>query len=116
MTSALFTPTFLYLSGGLIIWAARFLSAYVFTALACARGWSDASLAGLGLVPAVVGILSLVAALGCVAILARAVVSLKGAPDENARFIHYMAGSIAALGLLAVIWETLPVFMIPICA
>jgi hypothetical protein len=41
------------------------------------------------------------------------------APDplaENARFVHYVAGSVAALGLLAVVWETLPVLMIPICA
>jgi hypothetical protein len=121
MVSALFTPTFIYINAGLIIWAVRFLAAYVFTALACARGWSDATIAGIGAVPAVVGLFTLLAAIGCVAILARAAAHLRSSvsPDpaaENARFIHYVAGSIAALGLLAVIWETLPIFMIPICA
>jgi hypothetical protein len=119
MTAALFTPTFLYLTGGLVIWALRFLAAYIFTALACARGWSDAAVAVVGLVPAVVSLFTLIAAAACGAILLRAAAHLRQASidptEENARFIHYMAGSIAALALVAIIWETLPVFIIPIC-
>jgi hypothetical protein len=46
-------------------------------------------------------------------------VHLRQAPrdpaEENVRFIHLMAGSVAALALLAIIWETLPVFVVPIC-
>ncbi len=113
-----FTPTILYLTGGLIIWGARFLAAYIFTAIACARGWADASLGGLGIVPAVVSLLTLAAAAGCVAILLSALPHLRRAsPDtgDNSHFIHYVAATMAALGLLAVVWETLPVFMIPIC-
>ena len=119
MTAALFTPTFLYLTAGLVIWAVRFLAAYIFTALACARGWADAAAGAVGLVPAVVGLFTLVAAAGCGAILLYAGVHLKRAPrapaEENVRFIHAMAGSVAALALLAIIWETLPVFVVPIC-
>jgi hypothetical protein len=120
MTAALFTPTFLYLTGGLIIWAVRFLAAYIFTALACARGWDDSAVGEVGLVAAVVSFLTLVAVTGCGAILFHAAVHLRRAPpepaEENVRFIHVMAGSIAALALLAIIWETLPVFVIPICS
>jgi hypothetical protein len=120
MTNALFTPTFLYLSAGLIIWAARFLAAYIFTALACARGFADATLAGIGIVPAVVSLFTAAVAIACAAVMARALAHLRTAPpepaNENARFVHYVAGSIAALGLLAAIWETIPVFVIPICA
>ena len=114
-----FTPTILYLSGGLIIWGARFLAAYIFTAIVCARGWAGVSLAGLGLVPAVVTLFTLAAAAGCVAIMLRAASHLRrsssDADEQNTRFVHYIAATMAALGLLAVIWETLPVFMIPIC-
>jgi hypothetical protein len=119
MTAALFTPTFLYLTAGLVIWAVRFLAAYIFTALACARGWADAAVGAVGLVPAVVGLFTLIAVAACAAVLFRAAVQLRAAPrgpaEENFRFIHLMAGSIAALALLAIIWETLPVFVIPIC-
>lgn len=114
-----FTPTILYLTGGLIIWGARFLAAYIFTAIVCSRGWSDASLGGLGIVPAIVSLLTLVSAAGCLAIMLRARAHLRRAsPDaaeQNTRFVHYIAATMAALGLLAVIWETLPVYMIPIC-
>jgi hypothetical protein len=120
MTAALFTPTFLYLTAGLVIWAVRFLAAYIFTALACARGWADAAVGEVGLVAAVVSLLTLVAAAGCGAILFYAAVHLRRVArdpaEETVRFIHVMAGSIAALGLLAIIWETLPVFVIPICS
>jgi hypothetical protein len=119
MTAALFTPTFLYLTAVLVIWAVRFLAAYIFTALACARGWADAAVGALGLVPAVVSLFTLIAAAGCGAILFHAAVHLRRAPrdpaEENVRFIHIMAGSVAALALLAIIWETLPVFVVPIC-
>ena len=119
MTAQLFTPTFLYITAGLIIWAVRFLAAYIFTALACARGWSDAAAGAVGLVPAVVTLFTLIAGIGCAVILVRAAVHVRERPtdaaEENTRFIHYLAGSVAALGLLAILWETLPVFLVPIC-
>lgn len=119
MPAALFTPTFLYMLGGLIVWGVRFLAVYSFTALACARGWSEATPGGIGLVPLVVGIATLVAVLGCVALLAKAVTRLgdrssqEGA--ENTRFVHIIAASVAALAILAMVWETLPFLLITGC-
>ena len=73
----------------------------------------------MSLVPLSVSGFTLAAVAGCLAILLRAASYLRQSAvdpaEENTRFIHYMAGSIAALALVAVIWETLPVFIIPIC-
>ena len=120
MPAAFFTPTFLYMLAGLILWAVRFLAAYSFTAIACTRGWSDAVLAGIDAVPLGVGLLTLASALGCAAVLARAVPRLgftasDADAEENTRFVHFIAATVAALALLAVIWETLPVFLVPVC-
>lgn len=119
MRAAPFTQSFLYLTGGLIIWAVRFLAIYPFTALACARGWSQASLAGIGMVPLVMSLSAIVAVLGCAAILLRALARMGDrSSDEiaqNARFVHVVAASVAALAILAMIWETLPVLFISTC-
>ena len=120
MPAAIFTPTFLYMLAGLIVWSVRFLVVYSFTAIACSRGWAGETLAGIGIVPLVVSVLTLASILGCIAVLARAVPRLDFRwPDqdaeENTRFVHYVAATVAALALLAVIWETLPVFLVPVC-
>ena len=113
-----FTSTFLYRTGGLVIWALRFADAYSFTALACSRGWDMAD-GALGVIPLGVALMSATAALGCLAIVGRASRALSAAPadraEENRRFIHAVAATVALLGLLAVAWETVPVFMLPIC-
>ncbi len=120
MPAAVFTRTFFYMLGGLIIWGARFLAVYSFTAIACSRGWSEESFAGVGVVPLAVGLLTFTAVLGCGALLAWAYARLRVTfpdPDaeENTRFVHYIAATVAALSLLAVVWETLPVFVVPVC-
>jgi hypothetical protein len=115
---AAFTPTFLYLTGGLVIWAVRFLAIYSLTGLACARGWVDPA-GGFGALQIVVVLLSIVALAGCAAILLRAGAHVRDpSPDEaeeNDRFIHYVAGSVAALAALAIVYEGLPFFLIPVC-
>src|SRR5690606_9113575 len=56
-----FVATIFYLFGGLVIWTARFLAAYGFTGLYCARpDWPD-EVAGIGLLTLVVGFLSVAA-------------------------------------------------------
>jgi hypothetical protein len=38
-----------------------------------------------------------------------------GQTEENTRFVHHIAATVAALASLAVIWETLPALFVPIC-
>jgi hypothetical protein len=120
MPAAVFTRTFFYMLGGLIFWGGRFLAVYSFTAVACSRGWSDDSVVGIGVVPLGVGFFTLIAIVGCGALLAWAYARVRATfpdPDaeENTRFVHYIAATVAALSLLAVVWETLPVFILPVC-
>ncbi len=103
----------LYLIAGPAIWLAHFLFIYTVNAVACARS----ALAGawLGL-PAsswvIVG--GGVAALAGMALAAwrqRGRVRASGAP----RFHAWLTAALCALSALAVVWETLPVFLMPSC-
>jgi hypothetical protein len=118
MPAAPFTATFLYLTGGLTIWALRFAAAYAFTAIVCARGW-DAPDGALGVAPVGVALMSAAALAGCAAIAAHAVRRLRSAPaapsEEARRFVHYVAATVALLGALAIAWETLPALVVPAC-
>lgn len=120
MPAALFNQTFFYMLGGLVIWSVRFLVAYSFTAIACSRGWWDASVAGFGLIPFTNLALTLVGVAGCLALLAYAVPRLRfRAPDpaaeENTRFVHQIAATVALLAALSMLWETVPIFLVPVC-
>jgi hypothetical protein len=118
MAPASLTLTMLYMTAGLTIWALRFVAAYAFTAIACSRGWEAAG-ERVGAVSIGVAALSLIAALGCAAIAACAFVAMRAAPagqtEENQRFIHYVAASVALLALVAILWETAPLVIVPIC-
>jgi hypothetical protein len=110
----------LLLLASLFVWALHFLVVYPFNALACVRGWSDASLAGFGLVPVVV-----IAATGC-AIAASIVILMLGlfrlgpaaclrrgaSPDD---FIGALTVGLAALVAVAIAWNGLPALMVPPC-
>ena len=117
MTAPGFTRTFLYMLGGLIVWAIRFLAVYIFTALACARGWAEAELAGFGIVPAAI-VLAAIAGIGaCLALIVHACRRMRLRPegDDNARFVHGLAALIAGIATVAMIWETVPAFFVTAC-
>jgi hypothetical protein len=91
----------LWMASGALVWAAHFTALYGFTALACARGLGFA-------VPWVAGGATL-AALGALALIAW----------RHRRRGEFNAGltlALAGLALLAVIYETVPLFIVPICA
>jgi hypothetical protein len=92
----------LWIAAGIAIWALHFAAAYGFTALACARGWEAA-------VPWVVGGATL-AAVGAIALLTLALW------PRRAHFIEWMAIAVAALALVAILLEAVPVMMVPPCA
>lgn len=103
-----------------IVWAAHFLAIYVFTALACARvGTSDWYTPAA--VPWFVGSATLLASM----VLLWTIVStlragwnarsqaLAQAPSRD--FIGWLSAAIAALVLIAVLWETLALVWLPAC-
>lgn len=104
---------------GLAIWAAHFGVVYAANALACERGWAEERLLGLPLVPTAVALATL-AALGGLALVFRA--SVRGmrppydvAGEEEPRFTRWFAAATCALSALAVVFETVPAFVVPPC-
>ncbi|MCW5695586.1 MAG: hypothetical protein KIS96_02505 [Bauldia sp.] len=95
-----------FLFAGLIVWAVRFLAVYGFTAIACVNGWS-------GAVPVVIVAASVVAiAVNGVVIAA----GLRRNGSEAGRFLGLIAAAVAALSIIAIVFETLPAFLVDACA
>ncbi|MEN8260236.1 MAG: hypothetical protein ABFS02_06570 [Pseudomonadota bacterium] len=103
---------------GLMIWGAHLLVIYSFTALACARRFWQLNWLGIGVVPWVIGAATLVAVAVISIITAQSIRFLRESDSrENAsRFLHWMTAAIGLLSLLAIVWNALPVLMVPICA
>ena len=99
-------PTVLMLAGGVLIWAAAFLAAYVFSAVACARGFADASLLGLPVVPVAVGIAS-IGALGGIATVA----AIAHGSNAHAALRH-VALVVCLLGAAGVLWNAVPALIV----
>lgn len=119
MTLPGFTSTTFYLSGGLIIWAVRFHAAYVVTGVLCARPSWHATTFGIDTIALLIVILTALALAADGVLLRHALGRLSAGPaagTENRRFVHYVAAVTAGLGGLAMVWETIPAFTIPICA
>lgn len=114
-----FLPTFLYITAGLIVWALRFLFVYSFTGIACARGWAGDTVVGFPVVPLVIVAGTIVGVAVTSVVLLRSARGLRRRRSGNERldgFIHGVAGLVSGLAMLAMIWETLPAFTIPICS
>lgn len=92
----------LWISSGAVVWAVHFTALYGFTALACARGFP-------GAVPWVAGGATLAA------VLAMAFIILRGLP-HRAGFTAWMTLAVAMLALVAVLYQVIPLFIVPACA
>ena len=90
-----------FMSSGAVIWALHFGAIYGLTGLACARGWQAAVPPGIALATVVAAILALAV--------------LVAGWRRRAQFESWMTAGIAALALLAILWEALPVLIVPIC-
>jgi hypothetical protein len=92
----------LWIASSVLVWAAHFAALYGFTALACARGMA-------GAVPWVAGgaTLAAIAALALIAWLHS---------QQRGEFNAWLALALAGLALIAVVYETVPLFIVPICA
>ena len=91
----------LFMSSGVVIWALHFGAIYGLTGLACARGWQE-------MVPPGIGLATVVAAILAVAVVV-------AGWRRRAQFESWMTAGIAALALVAILWEALPVLIVPIC-
>lgn len=107
--------------GGFLIWAAHFAVVYGFTALACARGFASAQVVGLNTVSLVIGATTLLAVLGLALSLRRTFQTPMPAGSDDASttppsFTRYTTVAIAALALVAILWQALPVLFLPACS
>lgn len=114
---------------GPLVWSAHFLAIYVFTAIACARGFFHHEVFGIGIVPLVGSALSLVA----LAVIADALYlswyrwlgdEPEGQPPpphdrgdvaSRREFMAYAGLLLSALALIATVWQTLPIFFFASC-
>jgi hypothetical protein len=113
MRLSTFTHDILLLFAGPIVWAVHFVGIYGLTGVVCARpgsagrwlglAWESWAIVGAGLLAA--------AALG-ICLLARP----RSENAHNRRFLRWSAVALGALALLAIVWETLAVFLVPACS
>ncbi|MGH8718626.1 MAG: hypothetical protein ACREV0_06740 [Burkholderiales bacterium] len=85
----------------LLIWAAHFLIIYLTTGIACARASPN------DFVPWVIGGVTLLAVLALVMVMRTA--------RAAEPFAAWIGVSLAALAMIAIVWESLPVLIVPIC-
>lgn len=89
----------LRISLGVVLWALHFTVIYGFTALACARGFGASA-------PWFVGGATVVAAAAAIAIIVT---------HRSGEFTRWMTAAVAALALVAIVWEGFPALMVPAC-
>jgi len=101
---------------GPLIWAAHFLAIYALTTLACERR-GMAAWFGVDAVPWFIGAATLAAVIVLVLTISGALHSVRhdASLPEPSGFMRWLTAAIAALALLAVLWEALPVLLVPIC-
>lgn len=92
---------FLRMSAGALVWAVHFAAIYGATAFACARGDPR-------VVPWVVALSTLVG----IAITAAIVVRSYPQRDD---FAHWMAAAVAAIAMVAMLWEALAGLVVRTC-
>ena len=116
---------------GPLVWTAHFLSLYIFTAIACAKGFFHEEILGMRVVQlfgAAVTVLAVVLILDAILLSYR---RWRGMPwdgrhdplpphDANdvasrRRFMAYAGFLLSGLALIATIWETLPIVFFATC-
>lgn len=118
MAAALqFVTSTLRMLSGVLISATHFGIVYIATALVCARGFQNSSWLGIGIVAWTVVIATVTAVAGISIIVVRAWRSLYRDDPRAATdiFINWMTVSFGGLALLAIVWVTFPVMLVPIC-
>ena len=97
-----FARTTLRLAFPLVVWGVHFAIVYGSTSLACAR-------AAPGAVPWMIGLATVAAGAALIVTIAREW-------PRRSDFEAWLASALAAMALIAIAWEALPVLMVPACA
>jgi hypothetical protein len=115
-----FSAATLWTLAGFLVWALHFGVIYSLAALACARGFADARLAGIRLLSWGIG---LATAAGFATTAAVIVLTwrdrrrhLQAEDDEDpTRFAAWLTVAIGLLASLAMLWQALAVLTVPAC-
>jgi hypothetical protein len=108
----------LAMMSGLIIWTAQFTAIYGITAVACARGYGQSTLFGVGIVPLAIAAATSVAFAICGLVLVRALGERRRRRDDphpTDRFLQDATILISGLSLVAIAWQGLPALCVPSC-
>lgn len=107
----------LFALAGLLAWSLHFGAIYVFQALACARGFAHREVAGVGIVTAFIIAATLVALGVTAAVLVRGWRTAGANSDlaDHDEFLRRLAMLVAGLAAVAIVWEALPVLVMPPC-
>jgi hypothetical protein len=110
----------LFMTGGLLVWAAQFTLVYVFNSLACARQFAGVQVLGFGIVPFVVSAMTLIALLATAGVFLMAL--RRRGPAWDSRddkpvndFMRYTTMTIAGLSFVAIAWNGIPALLVPPC-
>lgn len=109
-----FTRSFLLIFSGPLIWAMHFLTIYGGSGVICARP-AAAQLQWLGL--HATDWWTLIASGAAIAAIGAVLLYLRRASDHarQAGFIPWITTALGMLSIIAILWETLPVLLIPAC-
>jgi hypothetical protein len=114
-----FPAAILRLIAPLIVWTLHLSVLYGGTALACARGFDGDRVFGLPILSFGIGTATVIALGGVGYLMARAYLTL--GPGSNGdwptrRFVSWLTLTAGALAIVAIIWEAVPVLIVPACA
>ncbi len=110
-----FGSALLRMSAPLVIWALHFLVIYGLTGIACARGFAATRVLGLDAVPWGIAVATLIAAGAMLFTIGVAVRQLRRRSHSTDAFVHWMSAAAGGLALVGVLWEAVPVFIVPVC-
>ena len=104
-------------AAGMIAWAAQFTLIYGATAIACARGYGEARLLGIRLIPLMIVGVTLAALAVTGFVLARALTARRAIEpaDATGRFLNMATILISGLALVSILWQGRPALIVPPC-
>ena len=111
-----FLSATLFTLSGLSIWAGHFLFAYGLTGLICARpAWAEAQLFGAPLLPLAIILGTLFALAAIAAVLMAALAHREPVKVRLGPFLRALTLGVAALALVGIAWNGLPVLFMAAC-
>lgn len=102
-------------AGGLLIWALHFTLIYAFNTLACTRTFSQKEFGGTPIVPLVVGVATLVSIFVMIGVLFWVSRNRLDDDEDTEHFLKVSTSAVVLLSIIAVFWNAVPAFIVPVC-